>query len=516
MLTEDQREYIRRAYHLDGKSLRQIARDLGISRDTVTKAVALPPFVTARITAARPWPVLGPYQARINDLLDQNNRLPPKQRLTAHRIYDLLRNEGFPGCESRVRQYVSERKQALHAPDRFIPLAFEPGQDAQVDWGEAQVLFRGERQTVQLFVMRLCYSRRIFAMAFPSQKQECFFYGHVLAFQYFGGVPARLSYDNLATAVKLALDHGEVTHTGKRRHEQRHFVALRTHYLFESHFCTPGQAHEKGGVEHGVGYVRRNYLTPLPDVASFEELNAELLRLCRRDDQRRVAHQAASIGEMWEIERPLLRPLPPFAFDCCILGQARVTPYSQVVFETNRYSVPVHWAVREVSVKAYPFHVEILDRTTLLARHERCYGRDQDIFDPLHYLPLLEQRPGAFDYAQPLRRWRQEWPVAYHRMLRELRTKWPEGRGVQEFIRILYLHQDYPASVIEQAVQQALDIGCVHLDGVLHCLRQPTPLTPSPSTQPDVEQVLTERHLQDVGEQPIDLKRYERLLKQSW
>jgi transposase len=515
MLTDDQREYIRRAYHLDGKSLRQIARDLGISRDTVTKVVTPTPFAAARTKPARLWPVLGPYQARINDLLDQNSRLPPKQRLTAHRIFTLLQDEGFPGCESRVRQYISERKQALHPPDRFIPLAFEPGQDAQVDWGEAQVLLGGNRQTIQLFIMRLCYSRHVFAMAFPSEKQECFFYAHVRAFEYFGGVPARLTYDNLATAVKLALDRGEVSRSGRRRHEQHHFVALRSHYLFESHFCTPHQPHEKGGVEEGVGYVRRNYLTPLPDVASFDELNAELLRSCRRDDQRRVAHQSATIGAMWEAERPLLRPLPPFAFDCCTLVQARVTPYSQVVFETNRYSVPVHRAVRDVTVKAYPFHVEILDKTTLVARHERCYGRDQDVFDPLHYLPLLEQRPGAFDYARPLRRWREEWPMAYHRMLRELRAKWPEGRGVQEFIRILYLHQDYPASVIEQAVQQALAIGCVHLDGVLHCLHQLTP--PLSSALPsDMEQVLADRHLQDVGEQPIDLKRYERLLKQSW
>jgi transposase len=460
--------------------------------------------------------VLGPYQTRINALLEQNSRLPPKQRLTAHRIYELLRDDGFPGCESRVRQYISEHKQILHPPDRFIPLAFEPGEDAQVDWGEAQVLFRGERQTVQLFVMRLSYSRRLFAMAFPSQKQECFFYGHVLAFQHFGGVPARLTYDNLATAVKLALDRGEVTRAGKRRHEQHRFVALRSHYLFESHFCTPHQPHEKGGVEGLVGYVRRNYLTPLLDVASFDELNGELLRLCQRDDQRRVAHQSATIGQTWEEERPLLRPLPPFAFDCCVLVQARVTPYSQVIFETNRYSVPVHRAIRDVTVKAYPFQVEILDKTTLLAKHERCYGRDQDIFDPLHYLPLLEQRPGAFDYAQPLRRWRREWPAAYHYMLRALRAKWPDARGVQEFIQILYLHQDYPATVIEQAVQQALAIGCVHLDGVLLCLHQLTPPGLSPSTQSGVEQVLTERHLQEIGEQPVDLKRYERLLKQSW
>lgn len=506
MLTDDQREIIRRAYHIDGKSLRQIARELGVSRDAVTKAVRPLPFSLPRPKQSRPWPVLGHYQTRIDTLIEQSARLPPKQRYTAHRIWEILREEGFTGSESRLRQYVHERKQALHPPERFIPLTFEPGQDAQVDWGEAQVILSGRRQTVQLFVMRLCYSRRLFVMAFPSQKRESFFFGHVQAFEHFGGVPARVSYDNLSTAVKSAFEHD------KHRREQRPFTIFRSHYLFESHFCTPGQGHEKGGVEHGVGFVRRNFLVPLPEAASFADLNGYLRDACLRDDQRQVAHQPDTIGAMWEAERPLLRPLPPFAFDCCLLTQGRVTPYSQVVFETNRYSVPVHRTQREVTLKAYPFHLDILDRTTLLARHVRCYERDQDVFDPLHYLPLLEQRPGAFDYAQPLRRWREGWPAAYHQMLRELRAKWPDGRGIQEFIRILYLHQEYETAAIEQAVEQALEIGCVHLDGVLHCLQHSTTSTPPTTSQ----QVIEQRHLQDIGDQPVDLKRYERLLKQSW
>lgn len=190
----------------------------------------------------------------------------------------------------------------------------------------------------------------------------------------------------------------------------------------------------------------------------------------------------------------------------------RLTPYSQATFETNRYSVPVSRARREVTLKAYPFQVDLNDKAELIARHPRSYQREQDIFDPLHYLPLLEQRPGAFEYAKPLRRWKKDWPMSYHRLLADLKEKWPEGRGIQEFVRILHLHKDYPADLIEQAVDQALSYGCGHLDGVLHCLRQVTDLHELPqsldlSDRPD---------LQHIGTQPIDLARYERLLKSSW
>ncbi len=297
-----------------------------------------------------------------------------------------------------------------------------------------------------------------------------------------------------------------------RRTENRTFVSFRAHYLFESHFCTPGAGWEKGGVEHGVGFSRRNYLVPIPEVASFEELNRLLLERCLQDDQRRVHRQTTTIGQAWEQERPSLRPLPPFEYDCCELATVRLTPYSQATFETNRYSVPVNQARRDVVVKAYPFHIDIFDHATLLARHPRCYEREQDIFDPLHYLSLLKQRPGAFDYATPMRRWRKDWPESYHQMLRELREKWPEGRGIQEFIRILQLHEDYPDTLMQEAIEQALSYGCVHLDGVLHCLHQLT-VQEAPTEPLD----LSDRpQLDAIGNQPVDLSRYEQLLKLSW
>ncbi len=222
--------------------------------------------------------------------------------------------------------------------------------------------------------------------------------------------------------------------------------------------------------------------------------------------------RSLTIGQAGEEERPYLRPLPPFDYDCCEVVTARLTPYSQAIFATNRYSVPVRYARQEVTIKAYPFHLDIFDRDQLIARHPRCYARNQDSFDPLHYLPLLEQRPGAFDYAAPLRRWRKDWPECYHQMLRELRQQWPEGRGVQEFVRILQLHEHYPAQLVQEAITQALTYGCVHLDGVLHCLHQ---LSEQEVTMSSLD--LSDRpQLEAVGNQPVDLSRYDRLLKQSW
>jgi len=336
-------------------------------------------------------------------------------------------------------------------------------------------------------------------MAFPAENQESFLEGHVQAFAHFQGVPHRLSYDNLGTAVRLI--------DGHVRREQRAFVAFRSHYLFDSHFCTPGQGHEKGGVEHSVGFTRRTFLVPMLQVADFAELNVHLRQACLRDDVLQVARQPAPIGQMWAEERPLLRPLPAVAYECCVTTQATITPYSQVIVATNRYSVPADKARRHVTVKATSFMVEILDGAVRLAQHPRCYGREQDVLDPLHYLPLLLHRPGAFDYAKPLHSWRKGWPASYERMLGLLREKWPGGRGVQEFVRILQLHGTHPPALVRDAIELAMEYGCVHLDGVLQCLYQLS--TPTPNLSP---LDLGDRPQLVLVEQPVDLRQYEQLL----
>jgi hypothetical protein len=247
----------------------------------------------------------------------------------------------------------------------------------------------------------------------------------------------------------------------------------------------------------------------MPRVASFEALNQLLLEQCLRDDIRVVDRQAMSIGQAWKSEQPFLRPLPKRPFDCCVTRQVHLNGYSQVTYETNRYSVPVEQARSELVLKAYPFHIEILSNQRVLARHERCFGHKQDVFDPLHYLLLLERSPGALEYAKPLRQWRQDWPESYHCLLRRLREQWPDGRGVKEFVQVLRLHQQYPAQEIEQAVEQALSYGCAHFDGVKHCLQH----LGLPAARVPLLDLTDRPHLALVGNQPINLQCYDQLLE---
>jgi transposase len=500
MIQVEEREQIRRAYYVDGQSVRQIARELGHSRRTVRQAIESAEPGTYKLRAPRCALVLGPYKASLDQLLEENQHLPRKQRYTSHKMYVALCAEGYTGSEPTVRRYVGQQRQDKKRAV-YLPLEFDPGTDAQVDWAEGDVVLAGEQITVQLFLMRLCYSRRVFVMAFPAQKQEAFFEGHGQAFHFFQGIPARLSYDNLKTAVLRVLE-------GHTRQEHQAFITFRSHYLFESHFCTPGEGHEKGGVEHSVGFDRRNFLVPLPNVASYDELNAQLLACCLADDQRQVTGQPTTIGEAWRREQPQLRPLPAKDFECCVTDSVSLNPYSQVVFATNRDSVPTDQAYRTLTLKAYPFRVEVLHGEEVIARHPRCYGRGQDVLDPLHYLPLLEQRPGAFQHAKPLRRWRADWPPVYEELLAHLTAKSQAGQGVREFVQILSLHRTHPAEQVEQAIRLALEWGCAHLDGVTLCLHQ----LQHPTLSLPMLDLSHQPQLVGIGTQPLDLGRYDQLL----
>lgn len=502
MIALERHEQIRRAYYVDEKSMRQIERELGHSYWTIRKALGQSVPAPYRLQAEKPAPVLGPYKGRIDELLAERARLPRKQRYTGGKIYQIIRAEGYLGAPSTVRRYVGRRRQEMKRPTIYIPLEFDPGQDAQVDWGEAWVEMAGEWCQVELFVMRLCYSRKTFVMAFPSQRQECFFWAHVAGFHELGGVPHRLIYDNLTTAVKRVLE-------GRNREEQAGFIGLRSHYLFESRFCTPGQGHEKGQVENGVGYVRRMFLTPPPSVASYAELNAYLLDACRQEDERQVDRQPAPIGVAWTTEKAYLRPLPPTDYPGCRSHEVSLNPYGQVNFETNRYSIPVEKAQPRLTLRAYPFHIEIMADHQVIARHERCYGRKQDILDPLHYLPILAQRPGAFEHAKPLRQWRAQWPPLYETLLVAMQSNAEnESAAIRAFIGILQLHQQHPAELVEAAIAQAMQEGIPHLEGVLFCLHKIQDVTPSVATLP----LDALPQLAEVGHQPLCLQQYNQLL----
>jgi transposase len=501
MRTVEDYEAIRRAYFVDKLSIRAIHRKLGYDRETIRKAIVQAAPMPYTLAKPREAPVIGPYKQRIAELLSESKQQKRKQRYTAHRIYELLCGEGYAGSEGAVHNYVSRARRKDEYKEKYIPLEFDPGQDAQVDWGEAEVLLAGQRVTVQLFILRLNYSKVRFVMAFPFQKQEAFFEGHNQAFRFLGGVPRRLTYDNLKTAVYKIL-------SGRNRQEQEAFKRFRSYYLFESNYCNPAQGHEKGGVENDVGYVQRNFMTPLLEVSSYEDLNARLWKACQENLHRRVRGQLAGVVDLLADERSKFLPLPGELFPACVSSPVKPNGYSQVELDTNRYSVPVEHGNNQLVLRAHPFRVEILLGKDVIATHPRCFAREQDVLNPLHYLNLLEQRPGAFEHAKPLRYWRKHWPKDYDRLLEALRTRSPEGGGVKEFIAVLKLHQEHPADQIQQAVHNTLELGAASLDGVRLCLRQ------LQTSQPPLLALEAERfaNLAAFGNQPVNLQQYDRLV----
>ena len=484
MLTVDQREQIRRAYYIDGKGIRQIAREGHRDRRTIRKALrdAGPPRYTLREPRARP--VLAPFVALMDTWLQEDLSRPPKQRHTARRIFErLVQEHEFKGGESTVRRYVREHRPVQRRV--FIPLAYEPGEDAQCDFGEGWIMLGGRQTVAQILCMRLCYSKIAFVMAFPHQKQEAFLEGMQQAFRFFGGVPERVWYDRLTQAVKRSL-------VGQRPREQESFIAFRSHYLFEGVFCNPGEAHEKGLIENLVGYMRRHFFVPLPDVDSFEELNARLATRCLAEAGRRLRGEKATIGEMWEEEKPRLRPLPPRTFPCCRTVPVKPNRLSLVTFETNRYSVPVEHALHSLYLRAYVDKVEISDGVGLIAMHKRSYEREQDVLDMWHYLPILRERPRALDHAKPFKMWSR--PPAFDRYLEALRRRLPQRIATLQFLEVAEMTMHYPLSEVAVAGERAMesesltpDTVCYFLKAAVACRQFTVPVIASAPSCPQVQ-----------------------------
>ena len=445
MIQVDEKETIRRLYFIQRHSIREVSKELHHSRKTVKKAIIDASVPKYHLTVPRTSPVMDPFKSIIERWLEEDKSQPKKQRHTAHRIFTRLVGEhNFTGGERTVRQYVSRLKPNFQG--MFIPLEFDPGADAQCDWGEAFVYMGDKLVPVQALCMKLSYSGKPFVMAFPTQRQEAFFEGQHQAFNWYQGIPARVGYDNLTVAVQKVL-------LGRNREEQQAFIAFRSHYLFESHFSMPRHPQEQGRVESLVGYMRRNYFVPVPRVKSFEELNWMLLERLREDNRRPVPGKEISIGEAWEQEKGQLLPLPRIPYRCCVSRPLKANHLSLVNFDANRYSVPVEYGIAKLTLQAYVWRVEVACGDRVIATHERCYDKGQDILNIDHYLPLLIQRPGAFPYAKPVRQWKM--PEVYRGFLEAL-SKRSNGSGVREFLQVLVLGRTYGRENLELAMTQAL------------------------------------------------------------
>ena len=445
MIQVDEKENIRRLYFIKRHSIREISVELRRSRQTVRRAIADGSVPQYHLTVSKPSPMMGPYLDIIKGWLEADKGQSVKQRHTAHRIYmRLISEHGFTGAERTVRMHVSKLRPNF--AEMSIPLEFDPGADAQCDWGEADVTIDGVLTTVQVFCMKLSYSGKPFVMAFPTHRQEAFFEGHRQAFGWYEGVPGRIGYDNMTTAVRKIL-------RGRNRIEQNGFIALRSHYLFDSHFSTPAHPQEQGRVESLVGYMRRNYFVPVPQVASFEQLNQMLLKRLQEDDGRTVDGQEKTIGAAWQEEKPKLLPLPRFSFRCCVSRQVGANHLSLVTFDGHRYSVPVEYGFSRLTLHAYAWRIDIACGDRVIATHERRYGKAADAMEIEHYLPLLVKRPGAFPYAKPVRQWKM--PEIYRQFYEALSCN-HDGDGVREFLQVLTLGRHYGRETMEQAMGQAL------------------------------------------------------------
>jgi transposase len=404
----------------------------------------------------------------VDAILEGDRKAPRKQRHTAHRIYQRLRAErpGTEVAESTVRRYVRRKKQALGLSRRqvCVPQSYDWGSEGQVDWYEAEADLGGERQKLQVFSLRGMASGVAFHRAYFRATQQAFLEAHELAFRYFGGVFRRLRYDNLKAAVKKIL-------RGYQREETARFIAFRSHWGFTAEFCTPAEAHEKGGIEGEAGYFRRNHWVPVPEARDLEELNRQLRAACEQDQGRTIAGREQTIGVAMRAERAHLLPLPAEGFDLAEVRFPKVDGSGCVRVRTNFYSVPLPADTR-VEAKVYADRVEIWHEGAKAAQHERCYGRFQQVLELEHYLEVLERKPGALAGSTPLKQWRERgrWPGEYDRYWEVLIRRHGKQPGTRQMIELLGLGKKHGHDRLQEAVSVALATGCGDVAAVRYLL----------------------------------------------
>jgi transposase len=420
-----------------------------------------PPFKKS----PRPKLKIGPYLDEIAAILKSDKDLPKKQRHTAKRIFEVIQGYGYQGGYTAVKDSVRKLRQCSR--EVFVPLRHVPG-EAQVDFGEALVKKNGVLSKAHFFVMVLPHSDGFFIKAYERENTETFQDGHVEAFKFFGGVPRRISYDNSRISVsRIVGPHDRVLTDG--------FLQLQSHYLFANHFCRVRRPNEKGVVEGIVKYSRQNFFVPVPQVRDLDELNAYLAERCRDDLQRKLRGKRATKGELLKEDQTVFLPLPPAAFDASRKRSTTANSLSLVRFDRNDYSVPVEYAHRPVVVKGYVDRVRIYKDDRQIASHPRIWEKEEISFNPIHYLALLERKPGALDHARPLEDWNL--PECFH-ILRRRQESQNKGKGTREFIKVLRLLEKHSLSRLTRAVKKGLRIHAHTKDAIAQFLYPEEPWTP--------------------------------------
>lgn len=453
----DQWIELRRKIRNQHVSLRQLERETGIHRKTLRKIRdnSQPPGYQRANPIEKTK--IGPYLKRIKAIIESDKQMPKKQRHTAKKILEILQSDGFEGGYTIVKDAVREIKKT--SKEVFMPLSQRPG-EAQVDFGHALANFNGTLKKVSFFVMSMVHSDAMFVMSFPRECTEAFLEAHVRAFDFFGCVPKRISYDNTRIAITKIL-------TGHKRKHTAEFKRLISNYLFEPHFCNVRRPNEKGIVEGSVKYSRLNFMVPVPQVKDYDELN-KLLRDCCQSDLDRILRGKRSLSkkQLLAEDRVAGIALPDDKFDYRKSTSTFASSESLARYDTNDYSVPVSSAHHSVTIKASTRYIEIYQIDKLIAKHRRCWDREQQIFDPMHYLELLERKPGALDHARPLEDW--QLPVCFNTYRRCLEAH--RDNGTKEYIQILLLLKKYSIRQIAKAITRALNYRIYSYDAILQFL----------------------------------------------
>ena len=484
---------IRKRVLIGGESKRAILRETGMHWLTLEKVLAHSQPPGYRQSQPRRKPKIGPFEKRIEQWLTEDRKMPRKQRHTAKRIWERLRDEeGYEGGYTAVKDTVRRLRETRQ--EVFMPLKHVPG-EAQVDFGHALARINGQLRKVPFFVMTLPHSDAVFVAAFERECTETFWEGHVRAFEFFGGVPSRISYDNSRIAVAQIV--------GRERRLTVGFLQLQSHYLFAHHFCRVARGNEKGVVEGLVKYARLNFMVPVPAVRDFSALNERLRESCQRDLQRRLRGKHGPKVELLKEDQAVMRELPPTPFEAARQVSTRATSLSLVRFDRNDYSVPVCWAHHAVVIKGFCWEVTLHVQGREVARHPRCWDKERVCFEPVHYLALLETKPGALDYALPLAQW--DLPACFEVLHRRLEND-RQGEGVREYIRVLRLLEKHTMGTLQQAVEKALEHGAITRDAVAQFLY------PREEERLQTFDLAGHPHLKHVRVQAPDLNQYTDLM----
>lgn len=464
---------IRRLFRNEHKSIREISRELRLSRKVVRKALRSDKTAFTYKRQRQPRPQLDSHLAQLNALLVAEHAKPKRERLSYVRLFESLREAGYAGGYDSVRRYAQRwrAERGAGAPTAFIPLAFAPGEAFQFDWSHEVALINGTTVVVKVAHIRLCHSRLFLVRAYPRETQEMVFDAHEHAFRFFGGSCRRGIYDNMRTAVAAIF-------AGRQRTFNRRFLQLCSHHLVEPTACTPCAAWEKGQVENQVRTARGRFFTPRPRFETLAELNAWLEERCLAW-ARTAAHPVQrdrTVREVFEAdERPALIPYAG-PFDGFHEVDVPVSTTCLVRHDHNRYSVAARAAGRRVQLRAYADRILVLLNGEAVGAHPRCFGRNQTVYDPWHYLPVLARKPGALRNGEPFRNW--ELPDALGQIRQRLAGR---DDGDRQFVAILSAVPEAGLAAVERACADALAARLCSADAVLNLLargREPTPPAP--------------------------------------